>query len=103
MNIRVALRPNHRIALVLARTLLTGFQALSFGSHHFVGALDLSLALRQEVPLPSPSRSSGRDRPIVVLASSSLSDLTPHSLILLGFSSFLINKKCNNISMLRVS
>src|SRR5271166_4415940 len=34
---------------------------------------------------------------------SSLSDLTPHSLILLGFSSFLINKKCNNISMLRVS
>ena len=33
----------------------------------------------------------------------SLSDLTPHSLISLSFSSFLINKKRNNISMLRVS
>ncbi|HKN31417.1 MAG TPA: hypothetical protein VJY34_27480 [Roseiarcus sp.] len=36
-------------------------------------------------------------------APSSLSDLAPHSLISLSFSSFLINKKRNNISMLRVS
>jgi hypothetical protein len=41
---------------------LTGFQALSVGSHHLVGALDLSLAFWREFLLPSPSRSSGRDR-----------------------------------------
>ncbi len=40
---------------------------------------------------------------IFVLDSRSLSDLTPCSLISLGFSSFLINKKRNNISMLRDS
>src|SRR5208283_3970630 len=34
---------------------------------------------------------------------SSLSDLTLRSLISLSFSSYLINKKRNNISMLRVS
>src|SRR5271157_1261798 len=45
-----------------------GLPGLSKGSHHFVGALDLSLALRRKFLLPSPSRPSGRDRPVVVLA-----------------------------------
>src|SRR5271157_5421132 len=45
-----------------------GLPGLSKGSHHFVGALDLSFALRRKFLLPSPSRPSGRDRPVVVLA-----------------------------------
>ena len=57
IKIRTALRPHHRIALVPARTLLTGFQALSVGSHHLVGALDSVRQVRRKLPLrqrPAP-------------------------------------------------
>src|SRR5271166_5317012 len=46
----------------------SGFQAFAVGSHHFVDALDSVRQVRRKLPLPSPSRSSGRDRTVVILA-----------------------------------
>src|SRR5271157_6479907 len=45
----------------------TGFRAYPM-VHITSSAPSMLIALRRKLPLPSPSRSSGRDRPIVVLA-----------------------------------
>src|SRR5271165_3366037 len=47
---------------------LHGLPSLSDGSHHFVGALDSVRRVRRELSLPSPSRPSGRNRPVVIFA-----------------------------------
>src|SRR5271166_1793432 len=62
----MALRPHHRIALQTGADTCPGFRAYPM-VHITSSAPSMPIALRRKLPLPSPSRSSGRDRTAVVL------------------------------------